>query len=45
MKAGILEPEETHIARQRIGEKDSATKDTQAAIEEFLGTIFSASSV
>jgi hypothetical protein len=34
-------PEETYIARQRLGKHVSAATDTQAKIEEFLGTMFS----
>jgi hypothetical protein len=36
-----VEPEETSIARQRLGKQVSAATDTQATIEELLGTIFS----
>jgi hypothetical protein len=36
-----VEPEETSIARQRLGKEVSATTDTQAKIEELLRTMFS----
>jgi hypothetical protein len=41
LKAGIVEPEETSVDRQRLGKQASAATDTQASIEELLGTIFS----
>lgn len=41
LKSGIVEPEDTSIARQRLGKGDSATTDTQATLEELLGTVFS----
>jgi hypothetical protein len=44
LKAGIVEPEETSIARQRLNEHTAAT-DTQATIEELLGKIFSTRSL
>jgi hypothetical protein len=40
LKAGIVGPE-TSIARQRLGKQISAATDTQATIEELLGTVFS----
>jgi hypothetical protein len=36
-----MEPEETYIARQRLGKQVSAATNTQAAIEELFGTVFS----
>jgi hypothetical protein len=41
LKAGILEPEEKFIARQRLAEQISAAMDTKATIEELLWTMFS----
>jgi hypothetical protein len=41
LKAGIGEPEETSIARQRLGKQVSAATDTKATIEELLGTLLS----
>jgi hypothetical protein len=35
-----VEPEETPIARQRLGEQVFAATDTQATIEELFGTMF-----
>jgi hypothetical protein len=40
-----VEPEETYIARQRLGKQVSAATGTQATIEELLGTMFSIRSV
>lgn len=40
-----MEPEETSIARQRLGKQISAGTDTQATIEELFGTMFSIRSV
>jgi hypothetical protein len=40
-----VEPKETFIAGQRLGKQDSAATDTQATIEELLGTMFSVRSV
>jgi hypothetical protein len=40
LKAGIVEPEETFISRQRLGKQVSAATDTKAAIEKFWGTKF-----
>jgi hypothetical protein len=45
LKAGIVEPEESSNSRQRLGKQVSATTDTQATIEESLGTMFSIRSV
>jgi hypothetical protein len=36
-----VEPEETSIARQRIGKHVPATTNTQATTEEILETVFS----
>jgi hypothetical protein len=36
-----VEPEETSIARQRLGKQVAAAMDTQVTIEELLGTMFS----
>jgi hypothetical protein len=36
-----VELEETFIAGQRLGKQFSAKMDTQATIEELLGTMFS----
>jgi hypothetical protein len=40
-----VEPEETHIARQRLDKQISAATDTKATIEELLGMMFSIGSV
>jgi hypothetical protein len=40
-----VEPEETSIARLRLGKQVSVATDTQIAIEELLGTMFSIRSV
>jgi hypothetical protein len=40
-----VEPEETPIAKKRLGKQVSAATDTQATIEELLGTMFSIGSV
>jgi hypothetical protein len=40
-----MEPEETSLARQRFGKQVSAATDTQATLEELLGTKFSVRSV
>jgi hypothetical protein len=40
-----VEPEETSITRQRLGEQVSAATDTQATIEELLRTMFHIRSV
>jgi hypothetical protein len=45
MKAGIMEPEDTSIARQRLGKQISVAMDMQATIEELLVTMFSVRSV
>jgi hypothetical protein len=42
LKAGIVE---TSVARQRLGKQVSAATDTQATIEELLGTMFCIRSV
>jgi phage baseplate assembly protein W len=34
-----VEPEETSIARQRVGKQISAATDMEASIEELLGTM------
>jgi hypothetical protein len=39
------EPQETPIARQRLSKQVFAATDTQATIEEFLGTMLSVRSV
>jgi hypothetical protein len=36
-----VEPEETSIARQRLGKQVSAATDMQATIEKLLGMVFS----
>jgi hypothetical protein len=40
-----VKPEETPIAKQRLGKQVSAAKDTQTTAEELLGTIFSVGSI
>jgi hypothetical protein len=40
LKAGIVEPEEKSIAKQRLGKQVSTSTDTQATIEKLLGTVF-----
>jgi hypothetical protein len=35
-----MKPEEMSFARQRLGEQVSDATDTQATIEELLGTMF-----
>jgi hypothetical protein len=35
-----MEPEDTIIRKQRLGKQVSAATDTQATIEELLGTMF-----
>jgi hypothetical protein len=35
-----VEPEETSIARQRLGEQESSATVMQGTIEELLGTMF-----
>jgi hypothetical protein len=40
-----LEPEETSIARQRLGKQVSLAVDMQATIKEMLGTMFSIQSM
>jgi hypothetical protein len=40
-----MEPEETDTARQQLGKQVSASTDTQATVEELLGTMFSIRSV
>jgi hypothetical protein len=45
MKAGIVEPEETSTARQRLSKQVSAATDTQETTDELLGTVFSIRSV
>jgi hypothetical protein len=44
MKAGIVEPEKTFIARQRFGEHVSAATNAQETIEELLEVTFSVGS-
>jgi hypothetical protein len=39
LKAGRVEPEETYNARQWLGKQISAATDTQATIEQLLGTM------
>jgi hypothetical protein len=41
MKAGIVKPEKTSTAKQRLGKQVFATTDTQATVAELLGTMFS----
>jgi hypothetical protein len=41
LKAEIMEPEETSIARQRFGKQVSGATDMQATIEKLLGMMFS----
>jgi hypothetical protein len=36
-----MEPEDTSIARQRLGKEVSTATDTQATVEDLLGTVFS----
>jgi hypothetical protein len=45
LKAGIVETEETSIARQRLGKHFPAATNTQATIEVMLETMFSIRSV
>jgi hypothetical protein len=45
LNAGIVEPEETSIATQRLGKQVFAARDAQPTIEELLGTMFSIRSV
>jgi hypothetical protein len=45
LKAGIVESEETPIAGQRLGKQVFAATDTQATIENLLGTMLSIRSV
>jgi hypothetical protein len=54
LKGGIVEPQETSIARQRLGKKTqqqrlgkqtSAATDTQATMEKLLGRMFSVQSL
>jgi hypothetical protein len=40
MKGGIVESEETDVARQRIDKHVSAATDTHETIEEVLETMF-----
>jgi hypothetical protein len=40
-KAGIVEPEEKSITRQRLRKQVSASTDTQATVDELLGTTVS----
>jgi hypothetical protein len=40
-----VEPEETSVARQRLGKQVSAATDKQATLEELLGMMFSIWSV
>jgi hypothetical protein len=37
LKAGIVAPKETFVARQRLGKHIAAAKNTQATIEGLLG--------
>jgi hypothetical protein len=39
-----MEPEETSIARQRLGKHIPAATNTQATLKEFLETVFSVGS-
>jgi hypothetical protein len=41
LKTGIMQPEQTSIARQRISKQVSAATDTQTTIEELLGKMCS----
>jgi hypothetical protein len=41
LKGGIVEPEETDVARQRLDKHVSAATDTHPTIEELLETVFS----
>jgi hypothetical protein len=45
LKAGIVELEETFIARQWLSKQVSASINTQATVEELMGTMFSIQSV
>jgi hypothetical protein len=40
LKVGIVESQETSIARQLLGKQVSAATDTQTTIEELLETVF-----
>jgi hypothetical protein len=44
-KAGIVEPEDTAVALQQLGNIISAATNTHATIEEILDTMFSMRSV
>jgi hypothetical protein len=39
-KAGIVEPEQTAVARQRFGKHVPAATNTHAAIQELLDSVF-----
>jgi hypothetical protein len=41
LKAGIVEPEETDVARQRLNKHFPTETSTHATIKELLGTVFS----
>jgi hypothetical protein len=45
LKGGIVEPEETAVARQRLDKHLAAAVDMHAAIEELLEAVFSVWSV
>jgi hypothetical protein len=44
LKAGVTEPEEIYITKQRLGKHVPMATSTQATLEEFLGTVFSVGS-
>jgi hypothetical protein len=41
MKAGIVQLEETAVARYRVGKQVSAATNTYATLEELLDAVFS----
>jgi hypothetical protein len=41
LEARIVEPEETDVARERLGKHASSSTDTHATIRELLETVFS----
>jgi hypothetical protein len=45
LKGGIVEPEETTVARQRLDKHVSTAMDMHAKLEELLETVFSMQSV
>jgi hypothetical protein len=45
VKAGIVEPEETVVARQRLGNHFPAATNTHATVEELMDVVFSMRSV